>query len=84
MVVREYTRVKKNNVIIFRKKGVVSLNNVIKNLKKRGVNDRFQIEYVLTQNRIAHPYAIHLFNQECIKVGMIFPYGCYENNKTQS
>jgi hypothetical protein len=79
MTVKEYTRIVKNEIIIFRKKGFHDL----KEMKERlcpNKKYRHRIEYIFTNRGKIYIAASFMFHGK-IKVAMVFPYWSCQNNK---
>lgn len=82
MKVKEYTRVVKNEIIVFRHTGFQCIKEMKKKLRY-DLKARYRIEYVFIYDMKIHVAACHMFHGET-KVAAVFPYGCCQNNTTQS
>lgn len=80
MQVREYVYIKKGEKIISEYEKYISLNNIIKELKKKKLKGKIEIEYVIKIEDDFIPYAL-FFITNYIKKGWVFPYGMIQSNK---
>lgn len=81
MSVKEYTRVKKRGVIIFRLNGFIDLGKIIVMLKRRHILERVEVEYIMIDREPAQLiiFALFFLKQGQIN-GAVFPYANYQNN----
>ncbi len=82
MLVKEYTRVLKNNIIIMRMMGHIPIIILLADLKKKGLKGRFMVEHISKADRV-YINASYFFN-DFKETGAVFPYGNYQNNRKLS
>lgn len=78
MSVKEYTRVIKNEVTVFRRTGFHPIKEM-KEMLQFDSNACYRIEYVFIDQTRLNIAAMYLFHG-LKKVGAVFPYGCFQNN----
>jgi hypothetical protein len=76
MKVKEYTRVIKDNIIIFRQAGFQCIKDINRQLNCK---DKYRIEYIITDSKNIVLCALFMFHGT-VKVGSVFPYGYFQNN----
>jgi len=80
MKVKEYTRVIKNDITVFRRSGFQCLKEM-KDKLQFDLKARYRIEYVFIYESRLHIAACHMFHGT-VKVAAVFPYGyCRSNTK---
>jgi hypothetical protein len=77
--VKEYTRVKKNGVVICSFLSFIDLKEIIFILKKRSIKGKMEVEYIMRYRAEFVTYAL-FFYHDYVRVGMVFPYLNYRNN----
>jgi hypothetical protein len=74
MDVKEFTRVKKNNEILYEYARFIPREDIVSTLKKKKFNQKcFQIEYVMQCNDEKLTYALFFYKNHR-QIGAIFPH----------
>jgi hypothetical protein len=75
-LVKEFTRIIKNEKVLFRMKDFQPIDTVLEKLGKLNIKGKFNIEYVMVFDRI-YIAAQYLFNGSDL-IGSLFPYGYFK------
>lgn len=76
---KEYTRVIKNEVTVFRRSGFQCIKEMREKLQF-DLKARYRIEYVFIHDSRIHIAECHMYHG-LVKVAAVFPYGSFQSSK---
>lgn len=75
-----YTRIRKDDFIIYQAESEINIKNILHYLKEQNIKGKCQVEYSLVENQEHYIYGTYMIKNFKI-MGLIFPYASNQNNR---